>query len=229
MNATHVWFALLTAVSTSCVPTDSGNPPAALDGSRLSGVVTIGVSENMITLRGAPSSVSPAGATVHALNLDSTAEVSSVVSAGDGSFDELVLLGTPSDRIRVWSGNVDAPSTPVDARVGEEGLTIPNEHLPACLVVQPNAHLRMIPGADGVVTLTNACDGVIELSGVRLRDPAGPYALVGVAPTQIALGASVDVPVRAASVDALPVDALVIESSAPEVGWAAITLLPAAP
>lgn len=211
-----------------CVPTDSGNPPAALDGSHIAGTVVIGVSETTLAIRGSAGAVTPAGADVFVIDFSGTLPVAHAQSAADGSFALPPLQVGTGDHLRLWVDTAAGRASPVDVSPTSDGITSDASTLPSCIKMTPAVHLELFGVAasaqNEVVAVENTCTTSVSFSSVRVRDAASSFSIVGSVPTVLAPGEHAELEVQASASSTSMIDGLIFESDSPTAGWRAVTL-----
>lgn len=211
-----------------CVPTDSGNPPAALDGSHIAGTVVIGVSETTLSITGAPGAVTPAGAEVFVIDFSMPLPVAHAQSRTDGSFALPPSVVGVGDHLRLWVSTPQGRSAPVDFAATADGITSDVSTLPSCLRLTPAVELELSGLSTGaqsdVVAIENSCTTSVSFSSIHVRDVALGFSIAGAVPTMLAPGEHAELQLQANASAASTVDGLVFESESPAGGWRAITL-----
>ncbi|MGE0789167.1 MAG: hypothetical protein AB7S26_26070 [Sandaracinaceae bacterium] len=145
----------------ACAPTDTGNPPNALDPGGLDAVLVMGVLLPQVQLTGAAGAVDPPEGTVTLVSLDNPADLDRGLVAADGSFGPLIVNSEDGGEVRAFARVGGELSRPVDYAYGAEAPTLAPT-LDACVDV---SRLVVDVGVDApsLVEITNRCAGALDL------------------------------------------------------------------
>ena len=159
-------------VAAACVPTETGNPPIALDVTGVAGAVQQNLVQTQVSLEGAPQSVSPPEGLVVAMLLEDTTSVASTPVLSDGSFETLLVSGDGA-RVRLWVEGADGESVspPVDWQIAEALLRPAARDVDPCVIIERTFQTSF---DDARTAITNECGGPLQLSVVEdmLGSPA---------------------------------------------------------
>ncbi|AKF08542.1 hypothetical protein DB32_005691 [Sandaracinus amylolyticus] len=209
-----------------CAPTDTGNPPAALDANDVSAQVVSGIIEISYAITGAPGAVDPPEGEVWILELDQPRPVVRIAVAADGSFRRENLSARDGGRVRLWIEAPSGRSAPLDRVVTMDGLAAPGEALDTCVRLDPPDAIDVGDDERATLRIENGCSETVRLAPIALRDPEGAFEVVTDTSGTLAAGASetIEIALRAGD-GALHVDALDVETIAPRVGRRGVTLI----
>jgi hypothetical protein len=186
--------------------------------------------EGVTGLRGSAGAVTPGGAALTTLDLDTTAPGSSVDVDFDGAF-QIAVGGAQTDVYRLQAIAAALRSEPVDVTsvqgfMAGTGLVSAPGPLASCLLLDPALELGPIAaGTTAAVTLVNHCTGVVTVGSLTLRVASPAWSVEPMTvPFDVAAGGSASFSV-AYTPSGAPVDDVVfIDVTAPTAGRRAISL-----
>ena len=160
-----------------CVVSPQPEPPSIV-----APLLSLASRSSVVALQGGVGAVTPGGATLEMLDLDTSATATSVTVAEDGSFS-LALSGAPADEYRFQAFSGPFRSDPLDIKSADDTAIDTNG---ALLIMQPTLGcLRLAPAreigfitsspvgitksATVTVTLTNGCASDVTVGGFSLR------------------------------------------------------------
>ncbi|UJR78838.1 hypothetical protein [Sandaracinus amylolyticus] len=217
---------VIVAALLGCAPTDTGNPPAALDPGDLSANVMSGIVQFSFDIAGVPGAVDPPEGEVWILPLDHVLPVTRVQVEPDGSFARTGLVARDGGRIRFWIEAPTGRSAPLDRIVTMEGLTEPSSALDDCVRLEPPHAIELAASGHASLRIENTCGEAIRIAPIALRDPEGPFEVITDTSGTLDQGASETIELSLRTSDgALQVDALDVEMIAPRTGRRGVTLI----
>jgi len=167
----RVFIALLFGLA-ACAPTDTGNPPAALDASKLESDVVQGFVDHTVWLDGRAGAVDGSSGEVYLVALDVPSEAARVEVEPDGSFGVVTLTAT-NTRVRAFARTDEGLSAATDWQIEVDRLVELPRALDACVEVVRT--LEADEEGQASLSIFNGCSSEITLSASAIgAEVAGP-------------------------------------------------------